>query len=103
MKKYLFLNFIDVLSVYGSLRRKIYLEVGAVHTQEKKPDYEGVSSRVRLWQNTFPGLTPAITANVGNSIIQLLQSWKKIEARKISFCLFLSPMLPMLDKMSFLT
>ena len=36
MKKYLFLNFIDVLSVYGSLRRKIYLEVGAVHTQEKK-------------------------------------------------------------------
>lgn len=37
-----------------------------------KSDQWGVSSRARLLHCTRPGLTPAITANVGNSTVQFL-------------------------------
>ena len=37
-----------------------------------KSDHGGVSSRARLFHCTRTGLTPAITANVGNSTIQFL-------------------------------
>ena len=37
-----------------------------------KSDHGGVSSRARLFHCTRTGLTPAITANVGNSTVQFL-------------------------------
>ena len=40
--------------------------------QEIKPDHKRASSRVRLLHSTLPGLTPAITANVGDSTIKFL-------------------------------
>lgn len=48
-----------------------------------KPDHEGASSRVRLLHCTSPGLTPAITANVGNSTVQFLVVGACVRARSL--------------------
>ena len=51
--------------------------------KKKKPDHEGASSRVRLLHCTSPGLTPAITANVGNSTVQFLVVGACVRARSL--------------------
>ena len=43
-----------------------------VSVRGSKSGHSGVSSRARLFHCTRTGLTPAITANVGNSTVQFL-------------------------------
>ena len=48
-----------------------------------KSDQRGVSSRARLFHCTQIGLTPAITANVGNSTVQFLVVGACVRARPL--------------------
>ena len=47
------------------------------------PDQHGASSRVRLLHCTSPGLTPAITANVGSSTVQFLVAGACVRAHPL--------------------
>ena len=52
-----------------------------------KSDHGGVSSRARLFHCTRTGLTPAITANVGNSTVQFLVVGVCVRAHPLQYAI----------------
>ena len=78
IKKDIYLFFYSILSCATSFLKLIGTEssslaaISILTWRESISDHRGVSFRARLLHCTLIGLTPAITANVGNSTVQFL-------------------------------